>query len=210
MGKNQLRAYNSIINFFESHTLMITLNKTQQIIIGILLAALLITTRGHHFASINNLPSASLAVFFLAGLYLRPAWVFPALLALCAGLDFSAITVGGVSSFCVTPAYGFLLPAYGVLWLAGRWFAKRYSFSTSALLPLVGSVTVAASISELFSSGGFYFFGGRFADPTLAVFGERLLKYFPQQLEGIGFWLGVALVVHVVFAIASNANRAKV
>ncbi len=189
---------------------MLTLSKTNQIIVGIVLVALVIATRGHHFASINVLPSASLAVFFLAGLYLRPNWIFPALLALCAGLDFSAITVGGVSSFCVTPAYGFLLPAYGVMWLAGRWFAKRYSFSSSAILPLAGSVAVAASVSELFSSGGFYFFGGRYANPTLAEFGPRLAKYFPHQLENIGFWLAIALIVHVAFVLVSNTSRAKI
>lgn len=189
---------------------MLTLSKTNQIIVGAMLALLVIATRGHHFASMVNLPSATLAVFFLAGLYLRPAWMFPALLALCAGLDFSAITFGGVSSFCVTPAYGFLLPAYGVMWLAGRWFAKRYSFSSNAVLPLVGSVAVAATVSELFSSGGFYFFGGRYANPTLAEFGPRLTKYFPHQLENIGFWLGVALVVHIAFVLVSGENRAKV
>lgn len=188
---------------------MLTLSKTNQIIVGIALAALVVVTRGHHFASINNLPSASLAVFFLAGLYLRPTWAFPALLALCAGLDFSAITMGGVSSFCVTPAYAFLLPAYGAMWLAGRWFAKRYSFSINALLPLAGSVAIAATVSELFSSGGFYFFGGRFAETNLVEFGSRLAKYFPQQLEGIAFWLGTALVIHVIFALANGAYRAK-
>ena len=189
---------------------MLTLSKSNQIIIGLMLAALVITTRGEHFASINYLPSASLAVFFLAGLYLRPALVFPALLALCAGLDFYSITFAGTSSFCVTPAYGFLLPAYGVMWLAGRWFAKHYSFGTGAILPLIGSVSIAATVSELFSSGGFYFLGGRYADPSLAVFGERLMKYFPHQLENLGFWLGVAMVVHVAFVLASGANRAKV
>ena len=197
------------MNRLEVAPAMLTLSKTNQIIVGVVLAALIVATRGHHFASINSLPSASLAVFFLAGLYLRPAWVFPALLALCAGLDYAAITVGGVSSFCVTPAYGFLLPAYGVLWLAGRWFAKRYSFSSGAVLPLVGSVAVAATVSELLSSGGFYFFGGRYANPTLAEFGPRLAKYFPHQLENIGFWLGIALIVHVAFVLANAANRAK-
>src|SRR3990167_1141559 len=161
------------MNRLEATPTMLTLSKTNQIIIGAVLAGLVIATRGHHFASINALPSASLAVFFLAGLYLRPTWIFPALLALCAGLDFSAITYGGVSNFCVTPAYAFLLPAYGVMWLAGRWFAKRVSFSINALLPLVGSVAIAATVSELFSSGGFYFFGGRYADPTFAEFGPR-------------------------------------
>jgi hypothetical protein len=188
---------------------MLTLSKTNQIIIGAVLAALVLITRGDHFSALNNLPAASLAVFFLAGLYLRPTWAFAALLAMCVGSDFYAITAGGASSFCVTPSYGFLLPAYGTLWLAGRWFNNQYSFSGKTLLPLVGSVAVAAFVSELFSSGGFYFFGGRFADPTVAVFGERLMKYFPQQLEGIGFWLVTALIVHIVFVLASGESRAK-
>lgn len=188
---------------------MLTLSKTQQVLIGVALAALIIVTRGHHFASINHLPSASLAVFFLAGMYLRPVWTFPALLALCAGLDYAAISVGGVSSFCVTPAYGFLLPAYGTLWLAGRWFAKRYSFNWATLLPLTGSVVIAASISELFSSGGFYFFGGRYVETSLTEFGARLVKYFPHQLQGLAFWMGVAIAVHVVFALANGQHNVR-
>lgn len=188
---------------------MLTLSKTQQVLIGVALAALVIVTRGHHFASINHLPSASLAVFFLAGAYLRSIWVLPALLALCAGLDYAAITVGGVSSFCVTAAYGFLLPAYGTLWLAGRWFVKHYSFNWSTLLPLTGSVAVAASISELFSSGGFYFFGGRYVETSLTEFGVRLVKYFPHQLQGLAFWMGVAMVVHVVFVLANGQHNVR-
>ncbi|MDP3607600.1 MAG: hypothetical protein Q8R74_00815 [Methylophilus sp.] len=188
---------------------MLTLSKTNQIVVGIALTALVVMTRGHHFASINALPSASLAVFFLAGLYLRPAWVFAALLALCAGLDFASITFAGTSSFCVTPAYGFLLPAYGTLWLAGRWFAQRYSFSWKALPALGGSVLVASVLSELFSSGGFYFFGGRYADPTIAEFGNRLVKYFPHQIENLAFWLGIALVVHVAFTLIQTNHSAK-
>jgi len=188
---------------------MLTISKTNQIIIGVVLATLIMITRGNHFAALNNLPAASLAVFFLAGLYLRSTWAFPALLALCVSIDFNAITAGGVSSFCVTPSYGFLLPAYGVLWLAGRWLNNQYSFSVKTLIPLVRSVAVSAIVSELLSSGGFYFFGGRYADPTFAVFSERLLKYFPQQLEGIGFWLGTALIVHVVFVLANGESRAE-
>lgn len=188
---------------------MLTLSKTNQIIIGVVLMGLIIATRGHHFASINVLPSASLAVFFLAGFYLRPAWIVPALLALCAGLDFYSITFAGTSSFCVTPAYGFLLPAYSTMWLAGRWFARNYSFNTKAIFPLVGSITIAGAVSELFSSGGFYFFGGRYPDPTIAEFGTRLAKYAPHQFENIGFWLGVALVTHVAFVLVSGANRVK-
>lgn len=188
---------------------MLTLSKTNQILIGVILTLLLIATRGHHFASMINLPSATLAVFFLAGFYLRPVWALPALLALCAGLDYAAVTFGGVSNFCVTPAYGFLIPAYGVLWIAGRWFAKHYSFGWNTLLPLGGSVVAAAAVSELLSSGGFYFLGDRYANPTLAEFGPRLIQYFPHQLESLAFWLGVALVVHVAFVLVNAGQRAK-
>lgn len=188
---------------------MLTLSKTNQMLIGVALAALVLITRGDHFATLNSLPAASLAVFFLAGLYIRSTWAFIVLLALCVGIDFYAVTAGGVSSFCVTPSYGFLLPAYGVIWLAGRWFNTKYSFSSNALLPLVGSVALSVSISELFSSGGFYFLSGHFESPSIAVFGERLIRYFPQQLEGIGFWLGVALFVHIVFALTIGARHAK-
>ena len=188
---------------------MLTLSRNNQIIIGIVLAALVFITRSDHFATFNNLPAASLAVFFLAGFYLRSFLVFVGLIALCVGLDFYSITAGGVSSFCVTPAYGFLLPAYGVLWLAGKWFNTKYSFSSKAILPLLTSVAASTGVSELLSSGGFYFLGGRFENPTLAMFGERLVRYFPHQLEGIGFWLGVALFVHIVFALSHGKHLAK-
>jgi hypothetical protein len=189
---------------------MHTFSKTNLILIGAALTLLLIATRGHHFASMINLPSATLAVFFLAGLYLRQTGVFAVLLTLCAALDFFAITFGGVSSFCVTPAYGFLLPAYGVIWLAGRWLAKRYSFNWTTILPLTGSLVLSAALSELFSSGGFYLFGGRYASPTLAEFVARLVKYFPQQLEGLIFWMSVAVMVHIAFALTRGKSQANV
>ena len=76
-----------------------------QIVIGIALATLMAVTRGHHFGTLEHLPSASWAVFFLAGLYLSSRWVFPALLAEAALLDVAAVTWGGVDNFCVSPAY---------------------------------------------------------------------------------------------------------
>jgi hypothetical protein len=188
---------------------MLTLSKPHQILIGAVLTLLLVATRGHHVASMVSLPSASLTVFFLAGIYLRPAWAPAVLLAICAWLDYSAITVGGVSSFCVTPAYGFLLPAYGVMWLAGRLFAKHINLSTTALLPLTGFLLLGAFVSELFSSGGFYFFGGRFAETSFVEFGSRFVKYFPHQLQGLAFWVGIAVVVHIAIVLTNNSRQAK-
>ena len=188
---------------------MITDNR-KQLGIGATLALLIAATHGHHFATALHLPPATWAVFFLAGFYVRRAWVFAALLAEVVAIDYFAVTVGGVSSFCVSPAYGFLLPAYGTLWMAGRWFAKRYSFSLNALPALGASLLGSVTLAEMFTSGGFYFFSGRFADTSLAEFGSRLVKYFPHTLESFAFWMGIVMVVHVALTLsqASKQHRA--
>ena len=63
------------------------------------------------------------------------------------------------------------------------------------------------TFSELFSSGGFYFFGGRYVDPTLAEFSVRLAKYFPKMLSSFGFWIGIAAAVHVAFALVRGQQQ---
>src|SRR5258705_3999482 len=98
-------------------------------------------------------------------------WVFPALFVTAALLDFAAVTWGGVSSFCISPAYGFLVPAYGALWFAGRRYAAAYRPRWSTVLTLGGYLVVGAAACELLSSGGFYFFSGRFAQPAFSTFG---------------------------------------
>lgn len=187
---------------------MLTLSTRHQAAIGLGLAALLIATRGQHFATLHSLPGASWAVFFLAGIYLRPLWALPALLALTWFLDFAAFTWGGASGFCLTSAYVFLLPAYAALWLAGRWYAARHRFAWATLMPLAASVFVGAAVCELFSSGGFYFFSGRFAEPTVAEFGTRLAKYFPPYLGSLVFYVGIAAVVHALLGLTRNSTDA--
>lgn len=173
-----------------------------QLAAGIGLALLMAATRGHHFATLAHLPSASWAVFFLAGVYLRPGWAFPALLAEAALLDYVAITWGGVSSFCVTPAYAFLLPAYGSLWGAGRLYARLHRPAWPTLIPLGGLLLAGAAACELFSSGGFYFFSGRFMEPTLDGFLPRLAKYFPAALANLLFYTACAAAIHGLALLA--------
>jgi hypothetical protein len=163
--------------------------------VGLALAVLMAATRSHHFTTALHLPDASWAVFFLAGVYLRRVSMLPALMAEAALIDYAAVTWGGVGSFCITPAYAFLVPAYGALWLAGRWYAAHHSFRLSTLGLLAVSVIVGAAVSELFSSGGFYFFSGRF-EPTLTEFGPHLARYFPMSLASMVFYVGLAAVVH--------------
>ncbi len=184
---------------------MLTLSTRNQLMIGIALALLIVATRGQHFATLQSLPGASWAVFFLAGVYLRPVWVLPGLLALTWLLDFAAFTWGGASGFCLTPAYVFLLPAYSALWFAGRWYAGQHRFEWPTLLPLAIGMLAGAAVCELFSSGGFYFFSGRFAEPTFAEFGTRLVKYFPGDLQSLVFYVGIAAVVHTLLGLARGA-----
>lgn len=187
---------------------MLSISKPQQLLIAVVLMLLMIITRGHHFASVDALPSASWAVFFLAGLYLSRAVWFPVLFLLAAALDFAAVTWGGVSNYCVSPAYAFLVPAYGTLWLAGRWYAKKHQFSWTTILPLAFSVVAAAAVATIFSSGGFYFFSGRYVDPTLAEFGLRFVKYFPRYLSSLSFYVAIAAVVHIAFHFSRLGQKA--
>lgn len=186
---------------------MIFPNYRQQLILGSVLIFLLVLTRGHHFASINQLPAASWAVFFLAGVYLRPLWVLPTLLLTAFGLDLIAVTWGGVSNFCVSPAYPFLLPAYGSLWLGGRWLRRHITLQWSGLLPLIAAVVGSAFVCDLFSSGGFYFFSGRFEQTTLIEFGSRVVTYFPPYLASMAFYIAVAAVLHVVVHRIQHAQH---
>ncbi len=184
---------------------MLSQSKQCQLIIGLGLTALIIATRGQHFATVSQLPGASWAVFFLAGVYLQSRWVLPGLLALTWGLDFASYQWGTSSGFCLTAAYGFLLPAYASMWLAGQWYARKHEFKWRTLMPLSLSVVLGSMLCEVFSSGGFYFFSGRFIDPTLIEFGSRLMKYYPAYLSAVVFYVGIATLVHCVFTLARSS-----
>lgn len=198
---------------------MLTLSNRNQILIGAVLVLLLVATRSEHFATLHSLPGASWAVFFLAGVYLRPVWILPAVLVFVWGLDFAPFLLSGASlaeianggrAYCLTPAYVFLLPAYAALWFAGRWYAHQYRFEWRTLLPLSTAALAGAVVCELFSSGGFYFVSGRFAEATLAEFGARLVTYFPRDLQSLAFYVGLAAVVHALFGLIRGVPAHKI
>ena len=181
-----------------------SLSKTQQWGIGLLLVALMTLTRGHHLSAINPLPSASAAVFLLAGFYIANKFMLPLLLLIVVLLDWSAITFGGVSSACITPAYIMLLPAYGSLWLAGKWYSKKYKSNWQTLPRLVGLVIIATAVYTVFSGGGFYFFSGLFAEPNLVEYSQRFATYFPSYLADVAFYVSSAAVFHIIYSLAKT------
>jgi len=185
------------------------LSVRNQLTIGAGLVLLMVLTREYHFSSLHSLPGASWAIFFLAGLYLRSIWPLAGFFVLTWALDFSAYTWGGASNFCLTSSYVFLLPAYSAIWYAGSWYARRYKLEWQTLLPLSLSLITGAAVCEIFSSGGFYFFSGRFEETTLIEFGHRLVQYFPQYFGSLVFYIGIAAVIHTMFLFVQGSFRAN-
>lgn len=180
----------------------------KQVIISFILATLLILTRSYHFGDLHNLPEASWAVFFLAGVYIQSRWGLAAFFSITFLLDFSAYWSGNYAS-CFTPAYAMLLPAYASLWMAGRWYAKQYNLSFNSLVLLAGAVLVGTFSCELFSSGGYYLFSGKF-EPNFAEFASRVVTYYPSYLASTAFYVTLAALIHAMIAGVQHHNNAVI
>ena len=181
-----------------------------QVLVGTALAALMICTRGQHFASVDALPSASWAVFFLAGALLRPMWTLPVFFVLSSVLDFASLASGTITDWCLSPAYWALALAYGALWLGGHAYRglHRDAWSTVPRLALV--LLVTASVAYLLSKGGFWFFSGRYAEPTLSGFIARIPHYYPRALGTLAGYAGVAFALRAAWlGVAARVNARR-
>jgi hypothetical protein len=168
--------------------------KNQWLVGGVLLAAMLIT-RAHVS---DHLLDASWAVFLMAGFYLRSVTAFGVFMATAVAIDYVAINQFGVSSFCVSSAYIALVPAYGALFMAGRWFAGQYQGETLASLgKLMLAVVVGFAVAEVISSGSFYAFSGTVAELSVAGFADSLVKYAPHGLYIMSMYIAIATLLHL-------------
>lgn len=179
---------------------MLELSRRSQVAIGIVLVLLVAMTRGSHF-SLVNLPSASWAVFFLAGVLLKPRWVFPLLFLQTTFMDIMSVGWTNAGHHCMTVAYWMLLPAYAALWFGGRLYARWHREQLSSLLVLIPTVLSSALVCQLFSSGGFYFFSGRYDTPTFPGMLERIATYYPQYLSSMALYVGAAAVIYIVLRV---------
>ncbi len=146
------------------------------------LMALMAATRFHHFGDFQTFPDASLAVFFLAGLFAANPWAFVILLLEASLIDTLAIGLGGVSGWCVTPAYLFLLPTYGIMWLGGRWTRRFQPDGISGIVSALATLLAMTVLAFLVSNLGFFLLSGYFDDLSLADYSTRVATYFPQYL----------------------------
>lgn len=186
---------------------MLSISKSQQLLIAVVLMLLMIITRGNHFASVNALPSASWAIFFLAGVYLSRKFWLPVLMALAISLDLSAVYWNGAGIDCLSAAYGFMLAGYASLWWGGRWYASKHQFQISTLFPLVAIVLLTAVSASLLSGGSYYWLSGNY-DPSWAEYWPRFLKYFPNNLTNLAFYVAMAAIVHIAFHFSRLGQKA--
>ncbi|MGB0954617.1 MAG: hypothetical protein ACPGZP_01305 [Panacagrimonas sp.] len=163
------------------------------------LALLMTITRFQPLDHFLELPDASWSVFFIAGFYLvgMARWAFPALIALSVAIDWVAIQHLGVSNYCVTPAYWFLIPTHAVMWFGGYWLRQRASQDWRGLLRLAASAFIASSVAYMISNGGFYWFGGRYPEPNVAQYLERFARYYQWFLLVPCAYIGTAALLHV-------------
>jgi hypothetical protein len=153
------------------------------------LIALIVLTRFHHFGDVLHLPDATLAVFFFAGFYRKKA-LLGFLLVLAGLIDYAAIQ-NGVSDWCVSPAYAFLIATYAVMWFAGRYCSNYKAMKSLELVKSLGFMLLAASAAFAISNGSFYVFSGRFGDLSLVEYFVRVAQYYPSYVS-VAMIYGVA------------------
>ncbi|MGY6213864.1 hypothetical protein ACW73L_01790 [Methylolobus aquaticus] len=153
-----------------------------------------------------QLPDATLAAFFLGGLALAQPRSFGWLLLVAFLADWVAFQTGLAPWSCLTPAYVFLVPAYGLVWGAGRLTGKcgpiGYLWLTNAMLwALLG-----LSAAFIVSNAGFYAATAAATGLGGWAYAETVGRYFPA-------YAGDALVylIPVLLAVlwSSQSRRAS-
>jgi hypothetical protein len=167
------------------------------------LALLMLITRGSHFGSSFAMPDATLAIFLITG-FLQPRYSFLSLLAFvfllleAGGIDYYAINVAGVSDYCISPAYWFLIPTYASMWFGGRWLATRQQNFRFTLVLFGGVSMFSASIAFLISNGSFYLFSGRFSNISVTEYFTRVAQYYLPYIGGSMMYLMLAVLAYTL------------
>jgi len=178
-----------------------TLSATQRAFIFLILALVMAGTRINHFAAI---PDASWAVFFVAGFYLRGSWrwAFALLIAIAVLVDLLVITSQGLNfwqHYCVSPAYWFLLAAYGAMWAGGAFLRKFHTGSAAQGLGLLAAcLLVSASVCFVISNGSFYWLSSQVATRSVSGWLENMGHWYFGYLRTSVMYVLLATGLHLV------------
>ncbi|EIM03517.1 hypothetical protein LRK24_04965 [Rhodanobacter denitrificans] len=178
---------------------------TRRLAIFLGLALVMGVTRFHPSLLHHALWDASWGVFFLAGFWLRGQvrWAFPLLMAEAVLVDYLVISGQGIdfwSHYCVSPAYWFLVPSYGALWLGGSWLAKHQQGLDLRTLGLAaGALLVAEGVCYLVSNGSFYWISASVPLPrSTASWFANLGDWYLPFLAGTAVYVALGAALHVL------------
>lgn len=179
---------------------------------AVALMALMAATRFDHMGTAVALPDASLAVFFLAGLWLGGRYFFALLLMEAAAVDYWAITQMAVSDYCVSPAYGFLIPTYAAMWLAGKYCRRLQSLSIRHMTLQFMALVIATSGAFLISNSSFYLLSENIAQPSWAQYVDTFSNYYSWYLSATLLYAVLILsVVHIFrWVRAENSQHSQI
>jgi hypothetical protein len=171
------------------------------------LLLLMAATRFSHAGGAGLLPDASWAVFFIAGFYLAPEWrrALTALLLAATGTDFLAIHYYGISNYCATPAYWFIVPGYSVLWLGGAWLRRQYRHAPLDLVRLCISLVISVSVCFLLTHTAFYWLSGRVEHPTIAEWWAVFTQWYGLFLSVPSTYVALATLLHIALTRRARA-----
>ena len=189
------------------------MTQTQRLGIFLALALVMAVTRSaihlHHFEAF---PDASWGVFFLAGFWLRgnARWAFPLLMAEAVLVDYLVISGQGIafwSHYCVSPAYWFLIAAYGALWAGGSWLAGRQAgLKLSTLGLAVAALLASEAACFIVSNGSFYWLSASVPAPrSLGAWLENMGDWYLPFLQVTALYAGLGAALHV---LVTQLNRA--
>ena len=166
--------------------------KTNSFVIAIIMAFLMLLTRGNHVLTQLSLPDASLALLLIGGLYLRKALWFGVFILLATAIDFGAAAIDSIQAFCLTPGYWGMLPTYAVMWLAGVWLSKQAEPLNIVKYALISVLATVAAF--IISTQTYYLFSGRFPAEGMVESLQHGWEYLPSYLSFTvmylaSFWL---------------------
>jgi hypothetical protein len=170
------------------------------------LVALMVATRSHHFDSLTHLPDASLVVFLLAGFFL-PLLAFPVLLVVAGLADYVAFNYAGVSDWCFSPAYWFLIPTCAVLFYAGRFYVTRHSQAWRGLGLFSVIAFAATSAAFLISNFTFYAFSGRYAEMSTTQYLSSIAQYYLPYMASAAIYLAPAVLLYALFTYRRDTRH---
>lgn len=198
--------YNAVIELLKGEITMFSVTR-KQLLIAIGLLVVMIATRGSHVGSAALLPDATLAAMLLGGIFLQRASWFSLFIGACVAVDAFAVGVAGVSSYCLSPAYWALLPTYAVMWLGGRWLARRSNAFSAGTYAMVAALST--SVAFVLSTHSFYLFSGKFPEATLWEVLHHGWEYYPSYLGYTLMYLGIAWVVDFVARQMTSAAKSQ-